>query len=539
MVAVLVGFMGAGKTTVGHILAERLGQPFVDSDVLIEQRLGRSIRDIFATEGEAYFRDLEHTTVAELVRGQEAVIALGGGAVEDPRTRAVLRNARVIYLRVDYQEAMARVEGDQYRPLLHRPDLGQVYRRRLPVYEDLSVLTIDTGGRRPDAIAREVLAELTRLPALPPGSNSSSVFVTPVGGTYYAHVGRGLTGHVGALLPALPEVERGLIIEAAGDEVVAARVAEGLEAAGIPVHRAALPDTQASKTFQAAEYLANEFAGYAMHKNDLVIAVGGEAIGDIAGFVAATFNRGMRLALVPTTLAAQADSSVGGKNAINLGLGRNLVGTIHQPVVVISDIEVACANAARGFKAGLAEIAKHALISPSDLLGYLQGAREAIVDRDPDAVCAAATRSVEIKADIVSRDERERGDRRFLNYGHTFAHAIELVRDSAADDQGESVALGLMAAAHLSFRQGRIPESVVDQHRQLIAGLGLPVSGEFKLRDLRQAWLRDKKYRHGVRFVVLNALGRPESGVTADEATLEQVLSDLAKPKSLYRTVPA
>jgi 3-dehydroquinate synthase/shikimate kinase/3-dehydroquinate synthase len=531
MVAVLVGFMGAGKTTVGHIIAERLGQPFVDSDVLIEQRLGRNIRDIFVTEGEAYFRDLEHATVADLVRGQEAVVALGGGAVEDPRTRALLRNARVIYLRVDYDEAMARVQGDEYRPMLHRPDLDQVYQRRLPVYEDLAVLTIDTDGRRPDAIAREVLAELTRLPTLPP--DSSSVFVTPVGGAYYAHVGPGLTGQVDALLPALPEVERGMIIEAAEDAGVADRVAAGFAAAGIGVHRIALPDTQASKTFASAEYLADAFAEHAIHRDDLVIAVGGEAIGDIAGFVAATFNRGMRLALVPTTLAAQADSAVGGKNAINLGLGRNLVGTIHQPVVVISDIEVACANARRGFKSGLAEIAKHALISPSDLLGYLHGAREPILARDPKAVCAAATRSVEIKADIVSRDEREQGDRLFLNYGHTFAHAIEFVRDSTADDstaddQGEAVALGMMAAAYLAFRQGRIPASVVDQHRQIISGLGLPVQGEFKLPDMQQAWMRDKKYRHGIRFVVLNALGRPESGVTADEATLELVLSDLA-----------
>jgi shikimate kinase/3-dehydroquinate synthase len=231
---------------------------------------------------------------------------------------------------------------------------------------------------------------------------------------------------------------------------------------------------------------------------------------------------------VPTTLAAQADTAVGGKNAINLGLGRNLVGTIHQPVVVISDIDVACANPGRGFKSGLAEIAKHALISPSDLLGYLRGARQPIVDRDPDAVCAAVTRSVEIKADIVSRDERERGDRLFLNYGHTFAHAIELVRDTTADDQGEAVALGLMAAAYLAFRQDRIPEAVVDQHRRLIAGLGLPVTGDFRLQDLQQAWMRDKKYSRGIRFVVLNALGRPESGVIADEATLQLVLSDLA-----------
>ena len=174
MVAVLVGFMGAGKTTVGHIVAERLGQPFVDSDVLIEQRLGRNIRDIFRTEGETYFRELEHATIAELVRGQEAVIALGGGAVEDPRTRAVLRDTSVIYLRIDYKEALARVQGDQDRPMLRRPDLDEVYRRRLPVYEDVAVITIDTDGRRPDEIARQVLAELTRLPALPPTAEACS-----------------------------------------------------------------------------------------------------------------------------------------------------------------------------------------------------------------------------------------------------------------------------------------------------------------------------------------------------------------------------
>ena len=179
MVAVLVGFMGAGKTTVGRIIAERLGQPFVDSDVLIEQRLGREIGDIFATEGEAYFRELEHATVADLVHGPEAIIALGGGAVEDRRTRAVLRNARVIYLRVSYDQAMSRIQGDRFRPLLSRPDLDDIYQRRLPIYEDVSVFTTDTDGRRPDAIAHEVLAELTRLPSLPPNGPLRLVYPPP------------------------------------------------------------------------------------------------------------------------------------------------------------------------------------------------------------------------------------------------------------------------------------------------------------------------------------------------------------------------
>ena len=179
MVVVLVGFMGAGKTTVGHIMAERLGQPFVDSDVLIEQRLGRDIRDIFRTEGEPYFRQLEHDTVAGLVRGPDAVIALGGGAVEDPRTRVVLRNARVVYLRVSYDEALARVKSDEFRPMLHRPDLDEVYKRRLSAYEDISVLTVDTDGRRPDAVALEVLARLARLPATPPVNRVAASLAPP------------------------------------------------------------------------------------------------------------------------------------------------------------------------------------------------------------------------------------------------------------------------------------------------------------------------------------------------------------------------
>jgi 3-dehydroquinate synthase/shikimate kinase/3-dehydroquinate synthase len=249
------------------------------------------------------------------------VIALGGGAVEDPRSRAALRNARVVYLRVSYDEALSRVKSDEFRPMLHRPDLDEVYKRRLPVYEDLSVLTVDTDGRRPDAIALDALSALTRLPSIP--ADSSSVFVTPVGGTYYAHIGPRLIEHVGALLPPLPEVERALIVAAREDAGVAARVGEQLAGAGVPAHHVALPDTQASKTFRSVEHLADVLADHAIHKDDLIVAVGGEAICDVTGFVASTFNRGMKLGLVPTTLVAQADSAVGGKNAINLGRGRN------------------------------------------------------------------------------------------------------------------------------------------------------------------------------------------------------------------------
>jgi 3-dehydroquinate synthase/shikimate kinase/3-dehydroquinate synthase len=522
---VLVGFMGAGKTTVGHILAERLGTPFVDSDVYLERQLGRSIVDVFAVEGEQHFRELEHRTINELVRGPDAVVALGGGALGDPRTRAILRKTTVVYLRVGYDEALARVRQDRFRPMLQRADLDQIYARRLAAYGEVAAVQVDTNGRRPDAVALDVLRELTRLPSTPPGT--SNILVTPVGGTYYAHVGRQLLELAGTLLPDPADIEQAVLVESDRDGAIADQVAAGIAARGIAVTRVPVSDTEATKTFTAAQHVAGRLADVALHPDDLVVAVGGEPVCDLAGFVAATFNRGTPLALVPTTLVAQADSAIGGKNAVNLPQGRNLVGAIHQPTVVIADVTTACEKLEHGFRAGLSEIAKHALISRSDLLPVLEDLADDACSGDVDAVHQLVTRSVEIKADIVSRDERATGERIVLNYGHTFGHAIDLV-SGQVEDQGESVALGMMAAAHLARRQGRIVDDVVDRHRRLLSKLGLPTTGRFDLEAMERAWLRDKKYRHGVRFVVLNALGQPEAGVTASADMLAGVLDDLA-----------
>ena len=166
---VLVGFMGAGKTTVGRLLAAKLGLRFADSDQVIEQRRGRSVREIFAEDGEAAFRAAEHEVLDELMRGPEAVVAVGGGAVENQASRRLLRAARVIYLQVGYDEAVRRVGGDAGRPLLRRPDLDDIYRRRLPVYQSVATLTVATAGRPADAICLEVISRLAREPGLPPG----------------------------------------------------------------------------------------------------------------------------------------------------------------------------------------------------------------------------------------------------------------------------------------------------------------------------------------------------------------------------------
>ena len=165
---VLIGFMGSGKTTVGHLLAERLGLPFMDTDLVIEQRTQRSVRDIFATDGEPAFRELEHTVTAELLAGPDAVLALGGGAVLHPETQRALGGHQVVYLKVGYEESMLRVAHDEYRPLLRDPDLAGIFQRRLASYHAVATLTVVTDGRRPEAVCLDVLARLAEVPAEPP-----------------------------------------------------------------------------------------------------------------------------------------------------------------------------------------------------------------------------------------------------------------------------------------------------------------------------------------------------------------------------------
>ena len=211
---VLIGFMGAGKTTVGHLLAERLGLPFMDTDLVIEQRTRRSVRDIFATDGEPAFRQLEHTVTAELLAGPDAVLALGGGAVLHPETQRALGGHQVVYLKVGYDESMLRVAHDEYRPLLRDPDLEGIFQRRLASYHAVATLTVVTDGRRPEAVCLDVVARLAEVPGAPAGT--ATVLVSCTGGTYNVHVGPGLLADADRLLPALPRARTAVVLASAG-----------------------------------------------------------------------------------------------------------------------------------------------------------------------------------------------------------------------------------------------------------------------------------------------------------------------------------
>ena len=523
---VIVGFMGAGKTTVGHLLSEKLGLPFVDTDLVIEQRTGRSVRQIFADDGEPAFRVLEDEITAELLAGPDAVLALGGGGVGNPATRRSLHGCQVIYLQVGYEESMLRIAHDEYRPLLRAPDLQAIFRRRLASYEGVATQVVATDGRRPEAICLDILERLAQVPSAPAGT--ASVLVSCTGGTYNVHVGAGLLADADHLLPALPHARTAVLLAAGPDKDAVDAVTEALRRRGLEVHWIEVPDREEAKTLDTVARVAGELADLAVHRDDLIVGVGGEVVCDLAGFLASTYNRGMPLVLFPTTLVAQADAAVGGKASLNLRQGRNLVGTVHQPVAVVADVALAAGRSSHEYRAGLAEIVKHALISGGDLISLLDDRAAELREGNVAVLAEAVTRSVTVKAAIVSSDEREQGSRLHLNYGHTFGHAIEQVLGLDAGDDGAATAGGMMAAAHLARRQGRIPDEIVGLHRRLLEDMRLPTEGTFDLASLREAWLRDKKYRGGARFVVLNGLGRPEAGVPADDDSLAAVVRDLA-----------
>ena len=350
---------------------------------------------------------------------------------------------------------------------------------------------------------------------------------TPSGG-YDVHVGRGLLGELPTLLPE--RARRIVIVHQPSLREVAEQVREAITATDRQAFAAEIPDGEEAKTAQVAGFLWGVCGQAEIGRHDLVIGLGGGAATDLAGFVAASWLRGIDVLQVPTTVAAMVDAAVGGKTGINTAEGKNLVGAFHPPVAVVVDLDVLGALGANDIAAGLAEVVKGGFIADERILEIIEQDPAAVLDVTSDAFREVVERKIRVKARVVSADLTEQGEREILNYGHTLAHAIER-NERYQWRHGAAVSVGMMFAAELSHLAGKLSEEDVDRHRTVLTSLGLPTTyRDRQWPKLEDAMKRDKKTRAGLlRFVVLDRIGSVSRLEGPDPALLLSAYAAITK----------
>ncbi len=485
---VFIGFMGAGKSKAAAAAAEQ-GLDWVDADELVASRLGCSIDEFFAREGEDEFRRREEAVVGELLeRADGGAIALGGGSVLAPRVSEGLERHLVVWLDVDLDTAWQRVRNST-RPLAgDRDRFAALYAERRPLYESLADAIVPAERE----LVRRALPGLIAMIELPA---ARMTWARSASGDYPAYVGRGLLGS--SLWPL--QGRRFCVTDA----TVGALYGAALEPLAARVE---LEPGERAKTLAEAERVLRELAAAGMDRSDHVAALGGGVVGDLAGFCAATYQRGVAIVQVPTTLVAQVDSAYGGKTGVDLPEAKNYVGAYHLPAGVIADPDALATVPEAELAAGFAEVIKTGLITGGTLWDRVQ----AIERLDPAALDSVIFACVQTKLDVVAADERDAGRRQVLNLGHTIGHAIETATGYGRYRHGEAVGLGLLAILELSGA----PELRAEVE-ELLRRHGLPtrLAEDVDLDRVVAAIELDKKRTaDGVGFVVLEHPGEPVTG---------------------------
>jgi len=347
--------------------------------------------------------------------------------------------------------------------------------------------------------------------------------------SYSIHVGSGLIDQSDLLLPLLERKQVAVVTNTTVAALFLERLTGALARQGVDVVRIVVPDGEKYKDWRTLDSIFAELIEHRCGRDCTLIALGGGVVGDLAGFAAATYQRGVQYVQIPTTLLAQVDSSVGGKTAVNHPLGKNMIGAFHQPRLVLSDMDTLASLPERELRAGLAEVVKHGLIRDAAFFDWLEKNMDRLLAREAEALSHAVLRSVSIKAEIVGRDERESGLRQILNFGHTFGHAIETGLGFGTWLHGEAVAAGMVMAADLSRELGMLSQADAGRIRSLLRQAGLPVAvGGIGPREMLRLMGTDKKARAGrVPFVVLERLGAAALRWDVPPAVVEGTLSRL------------
>lgn len=502
---VFIGFMGAGKST-ALAAARDAGLATTEIDELMEAELGMTIGEAFERDGEEAFRAREAEVVGALLENADGgAIALGGGSVLSERIRAALDRHIVVWLQVDTEEAWLRIEGSD-RPLARSAaDVAELLDARLPLYEELADAVVPQGDCGQVERALPSIQALAELP-----SGTKLLWAASASGEYPVFVGRGLLDVGWWPLDS----RRFCVTDTSVKDLYADRI-EPLEAV------ITVAPGEGSKSIEVLESVLAEMARSGMTRQDHVVALGGGVVGDLAGFCAHIYQRGVPVVQVPTSLIAQVDSAYGGKTGIDAVGGKNYIGAYHLPAAVIADTGMLATLPERELAAGFVEVLKTGLLAG----GALWERVRSIESLDPAGLDDLVFACARFKCEVVAADERDSGLREMLNLGHTIGHAIETESASMLGiGHGESVGLGLLAALRLS----EAPE-LRDEVEAILVKHGLPVelgAGDVEvILDLVQ---HDKKRTpSGVGFVLLREPGKPRTGQVRDPDAIRDAVLEL------------
>jgi len=541
----LIGFSATGKSLVAREVANRLNWSPIDSDDEIAKVSGKTIPEIFEQQGESAFRELERQVIAKACQQKQAVIATGGGAILDPVNRSLLIESGVaICLEAKAETIYHRLLEDTVyssnpvvRPLLsgNKPleRIKQLKSSRQSYYA-MADWTVHTDNLAVSEVAEEVIRGWRCVSCYWEDKSQPDLVckVRTASECYPIYAGWGLLDTLGEKMRQL-----GLsgVANLIGDETVFSiygnRVIKVLEGAGFKVNSFVVPPGEMTKSMDHAVRIYDFLVEHRVERDDVIIALGGGMVGDLAGFVAATFLRGLPWLQIPTSLVAMVDASIGGKVAVNHPRGKNLIGAFYQPCLVLADVQTLTTLPQRELTSGWAEVIKYGLILDREFFSFLEANVHKLVKLAPDVVSKAIIRSASIKARLVSEDEKERGRRIILNYGHTIAHGLESATHYERFLHGEAVAIGMTGAARLSQRLELLPAEAARRQQELICRFGLPVSctGVDVTAVLRAMELDKKVKGKEIRWVLLDDIGKGTVKKDVPREVVSTVIESLLK----------
>lgn len=529
----LTGLMGSGKSSVGRTLARMLKRKFVDTDYLIEQKEGKSINDIFKKEGEEYFRKIEQEVIKKAFKTKGQIISLGGGAVVNDENRKLIKEkSTLIALIAEPEELANRVKKRKNRPLLKDVDqletLKTLWEERKDAYFD-SDIQITTTDKNVDGIANQIIKDLELKKV---HSYQTEITIARDNFKYNIHFRK-------LLQLNLSELNLGRQVLVVTQEPIARNYLDIVKdqlSSQFKVNTLIIEDGEDAKNFFTFQLILQKCLSLKFDRKDTLIALGGGVVGDITGFAASTYYRGINYIQIPTTLLAMIDSSVGGKTAINVPEGKNLIGTFYQPHLVYIDVDNIKTLPDREFRSGLGELVKYTLLGSrwdvllgESFLSFVSRNAKKIISKNSEILRDTIDHCLKIKSNIVSEDEKEKGLRMHLNLGHTFGHAIEEVTKYKRYSHGEAVAMGTVCACYLAEEIRYIKAADTERVIQLMKELGLEyrIPSDISTEELVSAFNYDKKNIEGkLRFIVpKQKLGRVEVLINPDISIVKRAIN--------------